>query len=102
MQSKRINRNFTYSKELKIKATELYLSGESVKNICKQLKIHDENRIYVWLKAFNEKGETAFVDQRGKHSTGRPKTNFMSLEEEVEYLRAQNLLFLSYIIKSDS
>ncbi|MFR5113734.1 helix-turn-helix domain-containing protein [Turicibacter sanguinis] len=92
MQSKLINRNFTYSTELKLQAVNLYLSGQSCQSICEQLKIENPKRIYVWTKAYETKGDLAFIDQRGKQATGRPKTNFMSLEEEVEYLRAQNLL----------
>ena len=92
MQAKRINRNYTYSPELKLQAVELYFNGHTAKDICKELDIQDHKRIYVWAKAFQEKGEATFVDQRGKFATGRPKTNFMSLEEEVEYLRAQNLM----------
>ena len=92
MQSKRINRNYTYSSELKLQAVKCYLKGESSKSICEKLKIQDPKRIYVWTKAYQEKGKLAFIDGRGKQATGRPKTKFMSLEEEVEYLRAQNLL----------
>ena len=92
MQSKRINRNFTYSPELKLQAVKLYLNGQSCSSICEQFKIQDSKRIYVWTKSYQDKGELAFIDQRGKQATGRPKTKFMSLEEEVEYLRAQNLL----------
>ena len=92
MQSKRINRNFTYSPKLKLQAVKRYLNGQSCSSICEQLKIKDPKRIYVWTKAYQDKGELAFIDQRGKQATGRPKTKFMSLEEEVEYLRAQNLL----------
>ena len=66
MQSKRINRNFTYSPKLKLKAIELYLNGHTAKDISKQLDIQDHKCIYVWAKAFQEKGEVAFVDQRGK------------------------------------
>lgn len=56
------------------------------------MKIQDPKRIYVWIKTYQEKGESAFIDGRGKQATGRLKTKFMSLEEEVEYLRAQNLM----------
>ena len=92
MPSKRMNRNFTYSPELKLQAVQLYLEGHSCQSICKQLNIQDSKRIYVWTKAYQEKGESAFIDGRGEQATGRPKTKFMSLEEEVEYLRAQNLM----------
>ena len=92
MPSKRMNRNFTYSPELKLQAVKLYLEGHSCQSICEQLKIQDPKRIYVGNKAYQEKGELAFCDGQGKQATGRPKTKFMSLEEEVEYLRAQNLM----------
>ena len=92
MQSKKINRNFTYSPELKLQAVKLYLNGQSCSSICEQLNIQDSNRIYVRTKAYQAKDELAFIDGRGKQATGRSKSKFMSLEEEVEYLRAQNLL----------
>ena len=92
MQSKRINRIFTYSPELKLQAVQLYLSGQSCPSIASQLNIQDSKRIHVWTKAYREKSDLAFIDQRVKQATGRPKSNFMSLEEEVDYLRAQNLL----------
>ncbi|MDB8553654.1 helix-turn-helix domain-containing protein [Turicibacter sanguinis] len=92
MQSKRINRNFTSSTELKLQAVNLYLSGQSCQSICQQLKIQDSKHIYVWTKSYETKGDLAFIDQRGKQATGRSKTNFISFEEKVEYLRAQNLL----------
>ena len=85
MQSKRINRNFTYSTELNLQAVNLYLGGQSCQSICEQLEIQDPNRIYVWTKVYQAKGGPAFIDQPRKQATGRPKTNFMSLEEEVEY-----------------
>lgn len=91
MQSKRINRNYTYSSELKLQAVTCYLNGESSKSICEKLKIQDPKRIYVWTKAYQEKGKLAFIDRRGKSATGRSKIKFMSLEE-VEFLRAQNLM----------
>lgn len=99
MQSKRINRNYTYSSELKLQAVKCYLNGESPKSICQKFKIQDSKRVYVWTKAYQEKGSQAFMDGRGKQATGRPKTKFMSLEEELEYLRAQNLLLKKSIEK---
>lgn len=92
MKSKRINKNFAYSPELKLTAVEQYLAGESVTSICLELGIQDPHRIYVWKKAYLEKGNDAFIDKRGRHSTGRPRTNFMSMQEENDYLRAQNML----------
>ena len=52
MQSKRMNRNFTYSPELKLQAVKLYLEEHSCQSICEQLKIQDPKRIYVWNKAY--------------------------------------------------
>lgn len=45
----------------------------------------------MWIKDYQEKGKLAFIDRRGKSATGRSKIKFMSLEE-VEFLRAQNLM----------
>lgn len=88
MQSKRINRNFTSSAQLKSQAIQLYLKGQPFSSICEQLKFQDSKRIYV----FHEKGEISFIDQQGKKAAGCSKTKFMSLKEEMEYLCAQNLL----------
>lgn len=99
MESKKINRNFFYSPELKLEAVQRYLNGDSCRVICEQLNIQDPKRIYVWTKAFEEKGEFAFVDQRGKHSFGRPKKKFLTVQEEIEYLRAQNLLLKKSIAR---
>ncbi len=45
MQSKRINRNFTYSlthsPELKLQAVKWYLNGQSCSSICEHLKIQN-------------------------------------------------------------
>lgn len=66
MQSKRINRNFTYSPSLKRQAVNLYLNGHSCSSICEQLEIQDPKRIYVWTKAYQERGELAFIDNSSK------------------------------------
>ena len=62
MQSKKINRNFTYSPELKLQAVKLYLNGQTCQSICEQLKIQDLKRIYVWAKAYHEKVNLLFAN----------------------------------------
>ena len=62
MQSERMNPNFTYSSELKFQGVKLYLDGQSSKTICEQLNIQDPECVDVWTKAYQEKGESAFID----------------------------------------
>ncbi|WP_216358809.1 hypothetical protein [Orenia metallireducens] len=64
--------------------------------IAKILESSDKNRVYLWVKHYNEKGKSAFNEEirgkfRGKRK-GRPKTKFNSLEEEIKYLK-RNLEF---------
>lgn len=83
MPSKQINRNFTYSPELKLQAVHLYLSGQPCLSIAGQQNIQDPKRIYVWMKPYQENGEFAFIDQCGKQAIGCPKTNFICLEAQI-------------------
>jgi len=85
----------SYSKELKLKACDMYLNqGFSCTCIMKELNIRDEKRIRKWAKIYSERGKTAFDEEtRGRFKgigKGRQKTNFNSLEKEVEFLRMEN------------
>ena len=95
MPSKRMNRHFTYSPELKLQAVKLYLEGYSCQSICEQLKIQDPKRIYVWNKAYQEKGELAFIDGRGGVSScskshvkkiNRTKKGVLTKQQQFEFI----------------
>ncbi len=88
-------KNNFYSKELKLKAINMYLDHNLPTSlILKELKIRSDTQIRSWVKLFKEKGETAFDEEtRGKYrgeNKGRPKTRFDSIEEELKYLRMEN------------
>jgi len=89
----RINKK--YSKEVKLKAVDMYLNQNIGGNtIAKELGLSSKKRVYYWVNQYNENGETAFdKETRGKATgskKGRPKTKFDSLEEEIKYLRMEN------------
>lgn len=83
MPSKRINRNFTYSPELKLQAVHLYLSGQPCLSIAGQKNIQDPKRIYVWMKPYQENGEFAFIDQCGKQAIGCLKQTLYVLKHKL-------------------
>lgn len=71
MQSKRINRNFTSSAQLKSQAIQLYLKGQPFSSICEQLKFQDSKCIYI----FYEKGEWILFTSKVKKPRGALKQN---------------------------
>jgi transposase-like protein len=88
-------KNNTYSKEIKLKAVNMYLNGgHSYQSIATELNIKSKTQVEKWVNQFENLGESSFdVENRGKAKgvgKGRPKKNFSSLEEEVEYLRMEN------------
>ena len=90
--SKRINNKYT--KEFKLKAIRMYLDENlSYSQIASKLNIKSKTQVINWVKQFEINGEAYFdFETRGRATGGRknrPKTNFNSLEEEVEYLRME-------------
>jgi transposase-like protein len=84
-----------YSKELKLKACDMYLNkGYSCEKIVKELNIREGSIIRKWVALFQEKGDTAFdIDSRGIGKglrRGRPRKSFNSMEAELEFLRMEN------------
>jgi transposase len=86
----------TYSKEYKLNAVEMYLSGEhgGYDSITAKLGLPSKVMIRRWVKNYREFGEEGLAERRGTTrlpGTGRPRTKKpLTLEEEVAYLRAQN------------
>ncbi len=83
-----------YSEEFKLKAVNLYQqTGMSYEEIAKKLGIPSSTQVKQWVRK-NNNGQS-LGDQRGKASSyehpfkGRPRTNFTSVEEERDYLKAQ-------------
>ena len=72
----------------------MYLKeGYSYSKVADILQIKSDTQVRDWVKKFKESGNTAFdIENRGRAkgaAKGRPKKNFSSLEEEVEYLRME-------------
>lgn len=72
----------------------MYLEdGYSYIKVADILQIKSDTQVKDWVKKFKELGDTAFdTENRGRAKgpkKGRPKKNFTSLEEEVEYLRME-------------
>lgn len=91
-----MRKNKKYSKEIKCTAVYMYINdGKSAESIARELDIKSPTQVKEWIKKYKKDGEKAFeIENRGKHSNskGRPKSKFKSLEEEVEYLRAENAI----------
>lgn len=88
-------KNNAYSKDFKMKAIDMYVNQHfSAKNIADELRIRSKTQVQRWVKLYHEKGEAAFDEERRGKSKGpgkgRPKTNFASQEEELQYLRMEN------------
>ena len=83
-----------YTKETKLKAVKRYIEdGLSYQAIATDMGIKSKTQVRRWVESFEKLGDTAFdVETRGRAKVprkGRPKKNFDSLEEEVEYLRME-------------
>jgi len=79
-----------YTDEFKLNAVMKYINGsKSYKVMADELGILNCTQLKVWVKKWKN-GEQ--FDQRGGVSNplkGRPRTNFKSVEEERDYLKAQ-------------
>jgi len=79
-----------YSVDIKMKAVKSHLEdGKGATQIAKDLGVASNKQVKQWVSMYLKYGDDAFIDKRGRNSTGRPKKDFNSLEEENEYLRAK-------------
>jgi len=83
-----------YTVEFKLEAVKLYEGGNGgYKVISEQLGLRSHTQLRNWVQKY--RNGDLFIDGRGKSrkaSTpfiGRPKTKFISIEEENSYLKAQ-------------
>jgi transposase len=77
-----------YTEEFKLKAVDMYINGEgSYNSLSAHLGLRSPTQLKNWVKKFEEGKKLS--DQRGKLSSGRPKTKFQSVEEERDYYKAQ-------------
>lgn len=86
-----------YSEEFKIKVVFEYLNGEgSFRSLALKYNISAKSTVYDWVKIYEKSGIIGFKEEtRGRSKTdgtrkGRPKTNFLSLEEQIKYLKMEN------------
>ncbi|WP_121614521.1 transposase [Mesobacillus foraminis] len=79
-----------YSNEVKQKAVLAYVNGsKSYKVVAEEMGIRHCTQLKVWVKKWKN-GQP--FDERGGVSNplkGRPRTNFKTVEEERDYLKAQ-------------
>lgn len=82
-----------YSFETKLEAVKMYLEdGIGSTTIAKELDLSSVNRVLLWVKRFQEFGESGLEERRGKHkgsNKGRPRKQELTLEQENEKLRAE-------------
>lgn len=83
----------TYSDELKIQVVKSYLNGEGSQTAtAKKYKLKSRTQLMNWVRIYQETGDIS--DLRGNNGLknllkGRPRTKFDSVEEELEYYKAQ-------------
>lgn len=81
----------TYSQAFKEESVRQYLeTDKSYRKICEERGIKDKKTLRCWVNKVKN-GET-LAEMRGKSSglcKRRPKTNFASVEEELEYVKAE-------------
>lgn len=88
-------KNNRYSIEFKKKAVEMYLSGEhgGINTLTKNLGLKSHTQIKQWIAKYKELGVKGLESQTGRTkgiSIGRPRKKFLSPEEEIVRLRAEN------------
>jgi len=77
----------TYSKEFKEEAVQRYLNGEgSYRALTIRLGLKDKRQLRNWVARFRA-GESLEDNRRGE--SGRPRTHFSSIEEELAYVKAE-------------
>lgn len=78
--------NKRYPEDLKLEAVRLVTEGNmAYREVAKRLGIQNKTQVEVWVKRHRE-GQP-FVQEALRK--GKPKTKFGSVEEELEYLRAE-------------
>jgi transposase len=87
----------TYSEEFKIQVVQSYLNNEGSQSaIAKKYGLKSKTQLMDWVRKYQDTG--GISDSRGKSSgnkglknplKGRPRTKFDSVEEELEYYKAQ-------------
>ncbi|WP_439711241.1 transposase, partial [Bacillus wiedmannii] len=87
----------TYSNELKIQVVKSYLKGEGSQSaIAKKYKLKSRTQLMNWVRKYQETGDISDLRRNNGGNgglknplKGRLRTKFNSVEEELEYYKAQ-------------
>lgn len=79
--TKKQRKHRTYDIELKLQAIRLSESGVTDSKVCEQLGIHDQGRIHVWRKKYQEQGEFGLRETRGR------KQDLGANEDREQYIK---------------
>jgi transposase len=88
------NKFFTYSYDLKKEAVELYYAGYSRVDIAERFGIKNVRMVNEWVRKVEKEGWEGLKDRRGQTKgpgKGRPAKRTLTLEEENQRLKAENL-----------
>lgn len=88
------NKTFTYSFDLKKEAVDLYYEGYSRTEIAERLGIKNKRLVNEWVGKVEKEGWEGIRDHRGRKrgiGKGRPRKQVLTLEEENQKLKAENL-----------
>lgn len=80
-----------YTKEFKLKIVNLVIiDGLSSREVARQFEMPESSVVRRWVREYKTMEKKAFEPKNSKK--GRSKSVFKTLEEEVEWLRAENQL----------
>jgi len=93
--SKRKDKNNKYSKEFKLKAVEMYLSGKygGLDVLFPKLGLKSNAQLVSWIRKYKMFGIDGLENMTGKSiglNKGRPRVKELSKDEENLRLRAEN------------
>lgn len=94
MDIKQHNVQKTYSHTLKMKAVELYFNGFTRTEIAEICNITNKKMVNKWVDKYKQGGPEALKDKRGLKcgsEKGRIRKTALTLEEEIQRLKAENL-----------
>jgi transposase len=94
MEAKQNEVQKTYSYELKLKAIKLYFDGFTRTEIAEECNITNKKMVNHWVNKYKQGGPNALKDKRGLKrgmDKGRKRKITLTLEEENERLKAENL-----------
>jgi len=75
-----------YSEELKMRAIQMKVEGVTHREIMKELDIHDEGRLKIWMRKYKKLGEFGLLDQRGR------REEYCDTNRYIEKLKRENTM----------